>query len=115
MKKIASVIQGKVSSAELIVLKAFYKELQDFRRKKPEEVARFMKDALARSEKEAIELLRPLFQVGRTFKEGFKVYRPAIVEMKKHFCRKGRPDGKTRAWSGSSGLRNARGRPVRSS
>ncbi len=58
-----------------------------------------MRQALNRSEDEALAIVLPVFKCFKSFAEVMRVYRPMIEELKVHFCRPGRPQQGRPTWA----------------
>lgn len=59
----------------------------------------YIQKILARSEEEALEVIKPVFRLIRSGVEVFQVYRPIIVVLREHFSRPGRPRAGQITWS----------------
>lgn len=51
----------------------------------------YIKTVLARSEEEALDVIKPVFKLIRRSVEIFEVYRPIIIVLRDHFSHPGRP------------------------
>lgn len=63
------------------------------------EKVEYIRKILARSEEEALEVVKPVFRLIRTGVEVFEVYRPIISVLRDHFSRPGRPKAGQITWS----------------
>jgi hypothetical protein len=63
------------------------------------EKVEYIQKILARSEEEALEVVKPVFRLIRTGVEVFDVYRPIILVLRDHFSRPGRPKAGQITWS----------------
>lgn len=63
------------------------------------EKVEYIQKILARSEEEALEVVKPVFRLIRTGVEVFEVYRPIISVLRDHFSRPGRPKAGQITWS----------------
>lgn len=59
----------------------------------------YIQKILARSEEEALAVIKPVFRLIRSGVEVFQVYRPIIVVLRDHFSRPGRPKAGQITWS----------------
>jgi hypothetical protein len=63
------------------------------------EKVEYIQKILARSEEEALEVIKPVFRLIRSGVEVFQVYRPIIVVLREHFSRPGRPKAGQITWA----------------
>ena len=63
------------------------------------EKVEYIQKILARSEEEALEVIKPVFRLIRSGVEVFEVYRPIISILRDHFSRPGRPKSGQITWS----------------
>jgi hypothetical protein len=59
----------------------------------------YIRAVLARSEEEALAVIKPVFKLIRTAVEVFDVYRPIIIVLRDHFSRPGRPKPGQITWA----------------
>lgn len=63
------------------------------------EKVEYIQKILARSEEEALEVIKPVFRLIRKGVEVFEVYRPIIFVLRDHFSRPGRPKAGQITWA----------------
>jgi len=63
------------------------------------EKVEYIQKILARSEEEALAIIKPVFRLTRSGVEVFEVYRPIIAVLRDHFSRPGRPKAGQITWS----------------
>jgi hypothetical protein len=63
------------------------------------EKVEYIRGVLARSEEEALAVIKPVFRLIRTGVEVFEVYRPIIIVLRDHFSRPGRPKAGQITWA----------------